>query len=89
VLNDTSYTWFTLHSPSNPPGVDSTLITVTHDLTMDGVFKLATNEDFGTGTYRLFNYGGNLTNNDVIFGLAPAGYNLVVNTDTAGQVTWM
>jgi len=39
-----------------------------------------------TGTYRLINYTGSLTNNGVTIGTAPTSFNYRVDTSTGGQV---
>ena len=43
---------------------------------------------FGSGTYRLFDYDGSLSLDpaQVFFATAPSGYNLTLDTSTAGQV---
>lgn len=95
VLSSLSHTQFELGSPSGTPGVDSDLIDVVSgmsgssgNLTIGGIFDLVTGVDFGTGSYRLFDYDGTLTggNADILFGQAKAGYALAINTSTPGSV---
>lgn len=86
LLNDASLLDYELGSPSGVAGVDSDLISVVGDLTLDGVLNLLTASDFGTGTYQLFGYGGSLVDNALVFGLAPAGYNLEIDFSTPNQV---
>ncbi|MFT4955203.1 MAG: fibronectin-binding autotransporter adhesin [Brevundimonas sp.] len=59
------------------------------DLTLDGVLNVTEGDDFGVGVYRLFNYGGVLTNNGMTIDMAPTGYttgDLAIQTALAGQV---
>jgi autotransporter-associated beta strand protein/T5SS/PEP-CTERM-associated repeat protein len=86
LLNDASLLDYELGSPSGVAGVDSDLISVVGNLTLDGVLNLLTASDFGTGTYQLFGYGGSLVDNALVFGLAPAGYNLEIDFSTPNQV---
>jgi autotransporter-associated beta strand protein/T5SS/PEP-CTERM-associated repeat protein len=99
ILNAATRLEFELGQPQ-PPGIagtNSDLVNVTThvngsnstgNLQLAGILDLTANAGFGTGTYRLFNYGGTLTGTGATmpFGSAPAGYNLVVDTSTAGQV---
>ena len=80
---------FQLGSPSGTAGVDSDLINVGGNLTLDGTLNVADAGGFGAGLYRLVNYGGTLTDNGLEIGAAPSGFNdtnLTVQTATAGQV---
>lgn len=49
---------------------------------------LATDSGFGEGTYRLFEYAGTLipSSPQFFFSVAPAGYNLTLDTTTTGHV---
>jgi fibronectin-binding autotransporter adhesin len=51
------------------------LTNVTGNLTLDGILNTAALPGFGPGAYRLFNYGGVLTNNVLDIGAVPAGFN--------------
>jgi outer membrane autotransporter protein len=50
------------------------LTNVTGNLTLDGILNTAALSGFGPGAYRLFNYGGVLTNNILDIGAVPAGF---------------
>ena len=94
-LNNASVLDFELDAPSGTAGVDSDLITVTGDLTLDGILNITDLGGFDfavnagdTGSYRLFNYGGTLTDNAISFGSGLlTGYNYSIDTATAGAVT--
>lgn len=86
VLNGTSLLDFELGSPAGTPGVDSDLIEVTGDLTLDGVIDVTALAGFGAGTYRLINYSGTLTDNALDVGILPVGFTATVDVATAGQV---
>ncbi|WP_404406705.1 autotransporter domain-containing protein [Pelagibacterium halotolerans] len=77
---------FELGDPSGTAGVDSDLINVGGDLTLDGTLNVTDAGGFGSGLYRLINYGGTLTDNGLDMGTAPGGYSYDVQTATAGQV---
>ncbi|MBU1384141.1 MAG: autotransporter domain-containing protein [Alphaproteobacteria bacterium] len=65
------------------------LFNVTGDLTLDGVLNVTEGADFGVGVYRLFDYGGVLTDNGMTIDMAPTGYtadDLAIQTAVAGQV---
>jgi fibronectin-binding autotransporter adhesin len=51
------------------------LTNVTGNLTLDGILNTAALPGFGPGAYRLFNYGGALTDNILDIGAVPAGFN--------------
>ena len=54
-------------------GTSNDLVTVTGALTLGGTLNINDLGSFGTGVYRLFNYGGTLTNNIMTIGTVPAG----------------
>ena len=93
-LNNASVLDFELDSPTGIAGVDSDLITVTGDLTLDGILNITDLGGFDfavtagdTGSYTLFNYGGSLTDNLLTLGEGLlAGYNYRVDTAIAGEV---
>ena len=64
------------------------LVNVGGDLTLDGTIDVAVTPggSFGIGVYRVFNYGGALTDNGLSIGTMPAGSNVSVQTSIAGQV---
>ncbi len=82
TVNPTSQVNFDLGAPG---GINDR-VNVVGNLTLDGILNLSTTGDFATGTYRLFDYGGLLTNNGPGFGLAPAGYNLAIDITTDHQI---
>lgn len=51
------------------------LFDVTGNLTLDGKLSVSDAGGFGNGTYRIANYGGTLTNNGLVIGTVPVGYN--------------
>ncbi len=88
-LSSGSILEFELGSPTGTAGVDSDLIVVGGDLTLDGTLNVTDAGGFGAGLYRLIDYGGTLTDNGLDIGTAPSGYdstNLTVQTATVGQV---
>ncbi|QDC39312.1 autotransporter outer membrane beta-barrel domain-containing protein [Sphingobium fuliginis ATCC 27551] len=68
-------------------GVLNDLINVGGDLTLDGIIDVTVpvGGAFDAGVYRVFNYGGALTNNGVTVGATPIG-DVTVQTSIAGQV---
>ncbi|AJA09114.1 outer membrane autotransporter [Sphingopyxis fribergensis] len=69
-------------------GALNDLVNVGGNLVLDGVINVGvpTGGAFDVGVYRMFNYGGTLTNNGVTLGTLPTGANAVVQTSIAGQV---
>ncbi len=70
------------------PG-NQALFDVGGNLTLDGVLNVSSAGEFGAGVYRLFDYGGALTNNGLDIGTTPAGIaptDLAVQTSVTGQV---
>ena len=77
----------------NTPGVIgsgvNSLVNVAGNLTLDGVLNVTDGGNFGSGSYRLLNYTGALTNNTLDLGTLPTGFsstNVTVTTAVAGQV---
>ena len=65
------------------------LFNVASNLTLDGTLNITNQGGFGPGLYRLFTYGGGLTNNGLDIGSVPAGVqasDLAVQTSVANQV---
>ncbi|WP_082830631.1 autotransporter domain-containing protein [Pseudovibrio sp. W74] len=85
-LTSASVLDFELGSPSGTAGVDSDLITVGGDLTLDGSLNVTDAGGFDAGVYNLITYGGSLTDNGLVVGTAPTGLLYNVQTATAGQV---
>lgn len=85
VLNDTSNVNVTLGAPST-----AALFKTTGALTLDGRLGVTNGGGFALGTYRLFDYGGALTNNGLVIQTLPSGFNpgdWSIDTATAGQVS--
>ena len=88
VLEDGAILRFDLGAPDVVGGTANDLIEVAGDLTLDGTLDIFSTPDFGDGLYRLFNYGGALTDNGLDIGMAPDG-TYEVETGVAGQVNLM
>ncbi|MBI1181284.1 MAG: autotransporter domain-containing protein [Alphaproteobacteria bacterium] len=68
---------------------DAALFDVTGDLALAGVLDVTDAGGFGEGVYRLFDYGGQLSDGGMTVGSVPAGVSpgsLLVQTSVAGQV---
>ncbi|QUS57106.1 autotransporter domain-containing protein [Pseudovibrio brasiliensis] len=85
-LTSTSVLDFELGSPSGTVGIDSDLIAVGGDLTLDGWLVVTDAGGFDAGVYNLITYSGNLTDNGLTVGLAPTGFLYNIQTATTGQV---
>jgi autotransporter-associated beta strand protein len=77
---------FELGDPAGVAGTDSDLVAVTGNLTLAGKLQVTPLTGFGAGSYRLFNYGGTLTDNGATFDTMPVAYDYSLNTATANQV---
>lgn len=91
ILHPTSILEYDLGTPdcTGAGCVDSDLINVGGNLTLDGVLDVNDAGGFGNGLYRLFDYAGLLIDNGLDIGVAPTGFdstNLSVQTSVAGQV---
>lgn len=65
------------------------LFSAGNGLTLGGTLNVTDQGGFGAGVYRLFNYGGALTNNGMTLGTMPTGVNasnLMIQTSVIGQV---
>jgi outer membrane autotransporter protein len=65
------------------------LTIVTGNLTLDGILNTTALPGFGPGGYRLFNYGGALTDNALDIGTVPAGFvasNFMIVTGVPNEV---
>ena len=72
-----------------PGGAHNDLVNVGGDLTLDGTINVTvpTGGSFGPGIYRVFNYGGVLTDNGLELGAIAGGTaDILVQTAIAGQV---
>ncbi|SUC82770.1 Extracellular serine protease precursor [Pannonibacter phragmitetus] len=86
VLQNSSLLNFELDTPGVVGSGVNDLVSVTNGLTLDGILNIITGSNFGTGSYRLFDYGTLTADNGLMFGDVPAGYELTVSLGTAGQV---
>lgn len=92
TMDSLSMTEFaTVHAALGVPGGAGvlTLFNIQGNLTLDGTLDVEDIGGFGPGVYRLFDYGGTLTDNGLDIGGVPTGYsaaNLAVQTSVAGQV---
>ncbi|WP_181178361.1 autotransporter-associated beta strand repeat-containing protein [Mesorhizobium sp. B4-1-3] len=84
TLNNTSAVNFNFGQANVPGGPLNDLVNVGGNLTLDGTLNVTqtTGGAFGPGVYRIFNYGGSLTNN----GLDVTDPNYSVQTSVANQV---
>ena len=69
-------------------GALNDLVNVGGNLTLDGTINVTvpTGGAFETGIYRVFNYGGTLTDNGLTLGSMPGGGSVAVQTSIAGQI---
>ncbi|GGF89502.1 outer membrane autotransporter barrel domain-containing protein [Azorhizobium oxalatiphilum] len=73
----------TLGTPS-----DAALFDIAGNLTLDGTLNITATLGFGAGVYRLFNYGGTLTDNGLTIGTTTgaAAADLLIQTQVPGAV---
>ena len=81
VLNSGSIVNVALGAPST-----NTLFNVTGNLTLGGTLNATDSGGFGLGVYRLFNYGGGLTDNGLAVGILPTADYGQIQTSIANQV---
>jgi fibronectin-binding autotransporter adhesin len=84
VMNNTTNLDVALGAPST-----NSLLNIGGSLTLDGRLNASDAGNFGVGIYRLIDYTGALTDNDLDVTTAPVGYNtadLQVQTSVANQV---
>lgn len=84
VLNSGSNTNVTLGTTSS-----NALFNINTNLTLNGNLNVIDQGGFGAGIYRLFDYGGTLTNFGMVIGTTPAGVtarDLTIQTSVVGQV---
>ncbi|GAA0649545.1 hypothetical protein GCM10009424_27760 [Sphingomonas ursincola] len=86
TLNDSSVLNFELAQPGVVGGGINDLITVGGNLVLDGTLNVTALDGFSAGFYRLFNYGGTLTNNGLNMGTLPLGFISELRADIAGQI---
>lgn len=65
---------------------NTALFDVDGNLVLDGTLEVTDAGGFGAGIYRLFDYGGTLTDNGLAIGAAPMGADLTVQTSVANQI---
>ncbi len=88
VLGESAKLDFGLGAPDGTAGVNSDLITVGGNLTLDGTVNVSDVGAFGAGVYSLITYGGALTDNGLTIGLSPVGYDYALSTTaTPGTVS--
>ncbi|MFZ5664193.1 MAG: autotransporter-associated beta strand repeat-containing protein [Pseudomonadota bacterium] len=85
-LNDSSVLNFELAQAGIVGSGINDLITVGGNLVLDGTLNVTALDGFTAGFYRLINYGGTLTNNQLVIGTQPMGFSSELRTDIAGQV---
>lgn len=73
TLSDQSIVRFDLGTADAVAGEDNDLVEVTGNLVLDGQLHIDAAPAFGNGVYRLFNYGGTLTDNGLVFNTIMGG----------------
>ncbi|WP_165357412.1 autotransporter-associated beta strand repeat-containing protein, partial [Sphingosinicella sp. CPCC 101087] len=88
TLSETSRLDFQLGDANVVGGALNDLVEVGGNLVLDGALDVAMTPggSFGPGIYRLFNYGGALTDNGLELGSMPGGSSVSVQTAVDGQV---
>jgi hypothetical protein len=74
---------FLLGAPDAPA---NSRVKVVETLNLDGVISVSPQAGFRAGTYRLFDYGGELIEHEVLFENVPAGYTFVLDKSMPGQI---
>jgi outer membrane autotransporter protein len=88
LLNPASILDYQLSKPGVISGVNS-LVNVAGNLTLAGVLNITNGGQFGSGSYRLLNYTGTLTDLTLDLGTLPTGFtasDMTVNAGVFGQV---
>ncbi len=87
-LADSALLDFEFGEANVPGGALNDLVNVGGNLVLDGTIDVTvpTGGAFDIGVYRVFNYGGTLTDRGLDFGTLPADSNVVLQTSIAGQV---
>lgn len=81
ALNASTILNFELDTPAT-----SDRITANDNLTLDGTLNITALGGFDVGVYRLFEYGGQLTNNGLLFGVTPGAFDLTLDTSASNEV---
>ncbi len=76
----------TLDYELGAPGADGDRIEVDGDLTLDGTLNVTDLGGFAAGTYALFSYTGNLTDNTLNIGTLPGGFSGTISNDTLNKL---
>lgn len=84
-LNDNGENNSQINVALGAPG-ETALFSVTGNLRLDGTLNVTDAGGFGAGVYRIFDYGGTLTDNGLVVGAMPAGANGTVQTAIAHQI---
>ena len=74
VLSSGSILDYQLSTPGVIGSGVNSLVNVAGNLTLAGVLNVTDGGSFGSGSYRLINYGGTLTNLTLTLGTLPAGF---------------
>ncbi|WP_431819495.1 autotransporter outer membrane beta-barrel domain-containing protein [Burkholderia sp. F1] len=88
TLTSSSVLNYRLGQASTAGGTLNDLTVVNGNLTLDGTLNVSTapGGTYGPGVYRLFNYGGTLTDHGLALGSMPAGSDNTLLTTIPGQV---
>ena len=80
---------YQLGAPGTVGGGVNDLTAINGNLTLGGTLNISALPGFGTGTYELFSYTGNLTGSTLNIGAVPAGFvpqNFTIQTSVANEV---
>jgi autotransporter-associated beta strand protein len=89
TFNPGSISNYELGTPNVVGSGINDLVIVKGNLTLAGLLNVANAGGFGSGVYRLYNYTGSLTNDELTVNSVPAGFspaNFLVQTDAPGEV---
>ena len=89
LLNSGSILDYVLSTPGVIGSGVNSLVNVTGNLTLGGILNVTNGGSFGSGSYRLINYSGTLSDPPLVLGTLPAGFspaNVLVSNGTVGQI---
>lgn len=86
TLNSTSVLNFDLSTPNSLLDDE---ISVTGNLTLDGVLNITNLGGLGNGSYKLFDYTGTLTNNTLSIGTTPGGFSYNIDTTSFANAVYV
>lgn len=87
TLGGSSILDYEFGASGTPGGADNDLVVVGGNLTLDGTLNtLPSGPGYQAGYYRLFDYGGTLTDNGLTIGSISGGLSANILTNIAGQV---